>query len=258
MIYKHRFLIFIIIIVILGLIFSPILPVKQAIIKTLSPITKNLNSTSQNFRGFFSNIKSIKILSEENKEAKTRIQELEAELAQLKEIRHENEILKEELGFFQSEKEKSLIPAQIVSRSVSSYLQNITIDKGSNDGVNQNNLVVSQGYLIGIISEVGPEFSQIQLITDSKTIIPVILQNSRGTGLLKSNLKGLLIEDIPMDAVIKPGEMVLTSGLGETMPADFVVGRVETITSYQSQIFQTVKVISPIEFSKLEMIFVVK
>lgn len=256
--HKHRFLIFIIIILILGLIFSPLLPVKDAVYSLLSPFTKMLNSSSQKTRGFFTNIKSIQDLSRENKEAKARIGELEGELVRLKEIEHENQILKEEFGFFQKEREKKLVPAEITSKSVSAYLQNMTINKGTKDGVAKNQAVVSRGYLIGIISETSENFSQVRLVTDAKTIIPVMLQDSRGTGLLRANLSGLFAENIPIDVEIKSGEPVLTSDLGEIIPADIIIGKVETITSYRSQIFQTVKITSPVDFSKLEMVFIIK
>lgn len=258
MFYKHRFLIFLIVLVVFGLVFSPVLPVKQAILTITSPITKTLNNFSNNIRSFFISLKNVNNLAKENKNLKTSLRNLEVEIAYLNEVEHENIILTQELGFLQSEKEKNFIPSRIISRSTSSFLQDIIIDKGTKDGIKHGSPVVSQGYLIGVISQANDKFSQVQLITDSKTMIPVVLQQSRAIGLLKASLNGLFIEEIPIDNEVIEGEKILTSGLGEVIFQDLIIGQIEKVPTHKTQIFQTVKVKSPVEFSKLEMVFVIK
>lgn len=255
---NYRFLIILAIILVLGIILYPLKPVKNFMYVISSPIAGGLNNITSSIGGFFSDLGSIGKLSHENETLTEKNNLLEAEVVELKEYKHENEILKQELDFVGNKREKELIGAKIISREISPYLQNILIDKGKKDGVKEGQILMSQGYLVGIISQLFDDYSQAELITSSQTLIPVILQETRATGLLKSQLEGLYIEDIPVDQEIKKDESVLTSNLSENIPQDIPIGKVDEVTKHESEIFQTIKVKSPIEFSKLEFVFIVK
>ena len=255
---KYRLFIIIIIIIAVCLFFSPFKPVKNLFFQIFSPVTTTLNSVASNVRNFFGDIASIKNLSRENKTLKEENNSLTAQIAALNELKIENEALKKEIGFKQEAKQNNLIMAKIVSKSVTPYMQSFLIDKGEKDNVKKGQIVLSQGHLVGVISETYKDYADVELITNSKSLIPVILQTSRSMGLLKSNLEGLYIDNIPIDEEIKIDEVVLTSNLDKNIPSDIVIGKVSKITTYQSQIFQTIKITSPIEFSKLEFVFIVE
>jgi len=96
------------------------------------------------------------------------------------------------------------------------------------------------------------------LITDYNSLVPVILQDSRATGLLRGGLGGLVIEDIPLNIPIKAGEEVVTSGLGGTMPSGILVGKTNKIVSKEGDIFQKITLETPINIYYLEFVFVVQ
>ncbi len=255
---NYRFLVIIVIILIIGAMLYPIKPIKNFFYTITSPISSGLNHISSSIGGFFSDLGSIGRLSRENQSLTEKNNLLEAQIVELEEYKHENEILRKELDFIDSKKEKDMIGAKIISREVSPFLQTILIDKGQKDGIKVGSVLMSQGHLVGIVSQIFDDYSQAELITSTQTIVPVILQDSRATGLMKSQLDGLYIEDIPIDQDVKKGEAVLTSNLSENIPQDIPIGTVDEVTKYESQIFQTIKIKSPIEFSKLEFVFVTK
>lgn len=254
---KRLFIIFVAILIV-GALLSPLKPVKNFFYTISTPVTSSLNSLFGAIGGFFSDIGSIHTLSQENEKLTEEKNLLEAQVVELKEYKHENEILKKELDFVDNKGDRELIGAKIISKNISPYLQNILIDKGKKDGIVKGQILMSQGYLVGIVSEIFDDYSQADLITSSQTLIPVILQDTRASGLLKSQLDGLYIDDITIDQPIVKDEPVLTSNLSENIPEDVPIGSVEEITKKESQIFQNIKVKSPIEFSKLEFVFVVK
>lgn len=208
----------------------------------------------------FDIIRSIRNLRAENENLRKENLSLKNEIAELGEVRHENEVLKKELAFSQNESqsEKSLLPAEIVGRSPNSFSEFLIINRGSEDGVSENQAVVSEGFLIGKIVDVTSKTSKVFLINNSTSLVPVVLQNSRGTGLLRGGLDGLAVEDITLDSKVETGENVLTSGLGGELPSGLIIGTVEKIISKSSEIFQKVSVVSPVKLSRLEIVFVVK
>lgn len=250
----------VIIFALLGFIFYPwiILPIQNKIQQVLQPIARNFSNSSRNLGNFFSKLASIKNLDSQNQSLLDENLQLKAVVANLEELKHENEILKKEINFINTNSISNLMPAQIVAYSPNSYIKSFKINKGARDGIVKNLPVLSSGFLIGIITEVYENSSDVLFITDSKSLIPVILQESRATGLLQGGLKGLIMNEIPLDSVIKPDETVLTSGLGGDLPSGIPIGKATKIISAESAIFQKVIVESPIKFSNLEIVFVRK
>jgi len=258
---KWRIILGILIVILVLLIMSGVGAAKypqNVFWKTLRPISLGFQHSFGQIPSFFKNIFQIGQIIKQNSSLVTENLELQSELAKLSEVKYENEILKKELQFSQTEEAKTqLIPAAIIGRT-SGYLKAMTIDKGEKDGLTKGQAVVSQGFLIGTITEVRPDNSDVTLIADYNSLVPVVLEKSRGTGLLRGGLQGLIIEDIPLNIEIQSGENVVTSGLGGQIPAGIAVGKFLAVISRQGDIFQKVTVASPVDFSRLEVLFVVK
>jgi len=233
------------------------LPIRDTSQGFLKPISLIFTQTINSIGSFFSKIGSISTLNQKNDNLSEENLELKSKLAQMKELQHENEILKKELNFIQNKDTEKLIPAQIISYSPNSYIRSFKLDKGSKDGVKKNQPVISSGFLIGIINEVYDNTSDVLFISDTNSLIPVMLQDSRATGLLQGGLQGLIVREIALDSEIQEGEMVITSGY-ENLPSSIPIGKVTKIISAESEIFQKVMIESPINFNNLEIVFILK
>lgn len=254
-----KFFFFIVAVLIIGFFFSSeLIPIKNFFYKIIAPPAKSINGAVGNVGSFFSDLGSIKNLVKENNRLNQENLELKAQISDLKELEHENSILRQELGFSQGQKNFQLIPADVIGQSPTGFLQTIKIDHGSNDGIKVGQAVISNGFLVGIVEDLGPNYSDISLINNNRSIVPVVLQQSRGTGLLTGGLAGLTVTDIPLDINIIKNEVVVTSGLGNEINSGIPVGYIEKTISSASDIFQKATITSPINFSKLEFVFIVK
>ncbi|MEI6039799.1 MAG: rod shape-determining protein MreC [Candidatus Berkelbacteria bacterium] len=226
--------------------------------RTVSPVGAVLKVSFGRVPKTFTNIFEINRILKQNHDLINENLNLQSQLAQLNEVSYENEILKKELKFSQSQSlNMALVPSAIIGRA-SGYLKSVVIDKGEKDGVVKGQAVVSEGFLVGIIKSVQADSAEVTLVTDYNSLVPAILQDSRGTGLLRGGLEGLVVEDIPLNIGTKNGESVVTSGLGGQIPAGLVIGKVQNLISKPGEIFQKVSIGSPIDFSRLEVLFVVK
>lgn len=229
---------------------------KNILFKALKPFSIVSNYTVDKVVTIFGNFAHLNSLGKENQKLIKENLELQGQLAILKEVQHENEILKKEIGFLNNKGDLKLLPANIIGRSISGYLKTIIIDRGEEDGVKQNQAIISQGFLVGTVKHVFPKSAEIILITDNNSLVPVVLQDSRGTGMLRGGFGGLTVEDIPLNIPIKKGEQIVTSGLGGDVPMGLMVGTVEDVVSREGEIFQKVTVKSPIQIYFLEFVFV--
>lgn len=254
-IFFKRFLI-ILLIVFLGFILTDTFVIKgsRKISKIiLKPITAPFEFIGQKTSNFFIFFKESKNLTNENNQLKKENNNLAAENVKLKETIRQNEILAKE-----SAANPNLLAAPIISKSSTGFLKTLTISKGSESGISQNQAVINNGFLVGKITKVEKNSAEVSLITNPSLLIPATLESSRGTGILKGSLSGIVVEEISNDTKIQVGENVITNGLGNEISPNILVGKVEKIISKESEIFQKIIISSPIAFSRLDTVFIVK
>lgn len=232
-------------------------PIASVLQLTAQPVLASETAVSRTGINFFTIIASLKNLARENAALRQQNNELSAEITALKEVKHENDILRQELSFIK-ESADTYIPAQLIGRTAVGVIKDLIVSRGSADGLAVGQAVVAQGYLIGTVSEVGERQSTIRLVSHPQSIIPTLLQNSRTTGLLRGGIGGLTMTDILIDATIEANEAIVTSGLGGLLPAGIPVGKVVSVTAQNGDITKRATVNSPVDIAKLEVVFVRK
>lgn len=200
---------------------------------------------------------AINDLARDNAKLRLENSALEAELAKLHSVASENETLRQDLNFKKGRSDLLLIPAEVLTFSPTGLYQAFSINRGRRDGVKENQAVVSNGFLIGKIHEVAETTAEVWLITNRNLLTPVVLTGSQTVGLLSGGIRGLVVENIPLDTKVSSGESVVTSSLEGIYPAGIAVGRVEEVISSKEEIFLTLRLSTPSKFGDLTVVFVV-
>lgn len=221
------------------------------------PVLATETSASRESINFFKLFATLRQLAQENAELRSRNLELEAQLTQLKEVEHTNAILRQELNFVQGNQDDYL-PAQLIGRTATGLHKDLVINRGQGDGVATGQPVLAQGHLVGVVSATQSQQATVRLITHQRSLVPVILQDSRSTGLLQGGIGGLNLTDILIDATVNAGEAVVTSGLGGELPAGLPIGKVVATQAKKGDITKSATVSWPIDPTKLELVFVRK
>ena len=208
---------------------------------------------------FFVTIHSIKNLTAENESLRQQVRQLETDQSAVIEIEKENENLRKQLGFVQSQKNLSLIPAEVVGKSPNNLMQYLILNQGEKAGIKVGQAVVYEGILVGKIEEVSQNTAKVFSISNPTAAVPVITQDSRAVGLIRGEIDyGLVIEDVSKDVALIPGENIITSGLGQEYPRGLLVGKIDKVLSQGADLFQKASVKTLIDSAKLEMVFVIK
>ncbi|MEX1051896.1 MAG: rod shape-determining protein MreC [Patescibacteria group bacterium] len=202
-------------------------------------------------------IGSIRQLAKENSQLREQTVAQLAEIAELTNVKNENQQLRQDLNFNNLHPELSLQPATIISYSPIGSYQALTIDKGSQDGIIENQAVVSSGFLIGKIKNVAVSSAEVWLLTNRNLATPVILTGSQVTGILKGGIRGLVVDNIPVDTIIAPGELVVSSSLEGLYPAGLAIGQVEETISQKEEIFIALRISSPVNIANIRTVFVI-
>lgn len=257
---SRYFLILFFVLIIAGAILNPfglIQPVKDIVYRVFSPFTSATQKVGRGANNTLGTLVSLKDVIKENERLRIDNLELKAQNIRFKETERENKLLKKELEYKKGQN-TSLIAAKIIAKSPTGFMDTVIIDQGIKSGLKIDQPVVSNSFLIGRIRKVTAHTSEILLITSNQSKIPALLQDSRGDGIVQGGLRGLRIEDIPLDTNIKQKEAVITSNLGGIFPAGIPIGYIKQVVSSESDIAQSATITSPVDFSHLEMVLVIQ
>lgn len=217
----------------------------------LSNISKDLSKT---FSVFF----KISQLKKDNERLANQLIGLQVDRSRVMELETENQLLKKELGFLDQAQKGSMVSARIIERDPTTFFDNIIVDKGSSDGIEEGMAVTFNGVLAGQVKEVYEKSSKILLISGRDSLIQVMMQENRSKGILRGGLSGLYIENIISDTEYREGEYIITSGLGGKMRQGILVGKAGKTEAGSPGIFKNIAVEPLIDLSTLELVFIEK
>lgn len=240
----------------LGLSERTLGPVRTAVGTIIYPISRPIMEATQSVRSIAATIHAIKTLRADTQSLLSQNQALTAKVAELEAVRHENDSLRIALSFAEANQDEHLIVSQIVGRSPTTFLQSVEVDKGDVDGVKIDAPVIADGYFVGIVIRTSAHRSTIRFITSNDSLVAVLFTTTRAQGLLRGGLAGLVVNQVPLDAYVEPDEPVVTSALGGVVPANIPVGLAQKVQSTSSSIYQEIPITSPVNFSKLELVFI--
>ncbi|RME29523.1 MAG: rod shape-determining protein MreC [Candidatus Zixiibacteriota bacterium] len=195
-------------------------------------------------------------VNEENEKLRLTIVEQAVRIEELKQAQRENLRLRQMLGFSPPAQFR-LVPARVIAVSGVRVPLVATINRGTKDSVTINLPVVNQEGLVGKVSSVSPDFATVQLLTDRTNHIAVRLARSQDMGIVKPQQDGiLLLDNVPIQADVKVGDTVITSGLGGVYPEGLVVGTVTEVTRPKEQVFCRIILKPAVNFNRLQELFV--
>ena len=214
---------------------------------------------------FTDSINDLMNTYEENQRLKSQISSLEELEAQNEILQSENEELSALLDLQPSLVGKNVIASSVISRSPDTWLDSITIDVGSNSGIEKNMSVMTESGLVGHVTEVSATSSKVQLLiteNNQMTNVAVSIQTDDGivSGILSDydeKTQELILKQVPNDAQISEGNTVTTSGLGGVSPEGLIIGEVTSAKSDNFGLSQSVKVKPAADFKDIRTVLVV-
>ncbi len=154
--------------------------------------------------------------------------------------------------------------APVIARDPSGVLKTIVIGAGTDQGVRVDQVVLSEQGVVGRVSEAGSNYAKVVLITDSASTLSALIQTSRSSGIVRGQYgDSLIMEWILQSDPVKPGDIVVTAGLGlgnelrSLYPKGLVIGTVVDVTKAEVSAYQRAVVAPAVDFRKLENVLVV-
>jgi rod shape-determining protein MreC len=228
---------------------------------TLEPLVEAQTWLSNRFyaiRDFLTAPRDMAALRQENQMLQDEIAQLQRQNIELQQQISDMQVLSALLDFARTNPENRYSAASVIGRDPSPFLHFVIINRGSDDGLRRGMPVVTAQGLVGRVAAVSSAAARVQLITDPNAVVNVALQPSEAEAVLNGSMTGdLVLNQIPQEENVQPGDVVLTSGLGGNFPANVFIGQISGVRSLATDIFQRASVQPIVDFSQLEIVLII-
>jgi rod shape-determining protein MreC len=230
----------------------------------LRPIQGALHDTAESVSNAIGAFGEIQNLHTDNAALRRENERLAAENKRADVIEQENEQLTGLLQLRNSFKYETAA-AEVIARESSEVRRSVTISKGTDDGIEQGDVVIAAGgALVGRVSEAGPTFAVVTLISDRSSTVTGQTETSTATGQVVGQLGGALImQNIDSTEKVQVSEQVLTpgievaGGIRSSYPKGLLIGVITDVRKDPNAVVQTADLLPQIDLDKLGFVLVI-
>ena len=264
---KFTHIILVLLIIISGVLLSFstgsfVFNLKEIGFSVFSTVQKGVVGTIDYVGGIFTSIEQLATIKEEHEILTKKLEDYEFLQRTNAKIIQENERLNDIFGF-SNDYTYTTIGSRIIGRDPESLYSSITINKGSNHGVQKNMPVIAvQNGTVGVVGKVvsvGLFTSMVMPLYDFNSHISARIQSTRDLGLASGNGDSLTLQYIKDRVLVdlQYGDVVVTSGENDNYMREIPIGTIDSIETVDYDTSLIISLTPIIDFSRLEEVLVV-
>ena len=203
--------------------------------KIITPVQGFVSQASQNISSYLYRVKLRSNIEYEYNQLKAQNDELTLRSILYEELEQENAQLRALLGEYETRSTMNPMLARVIASETGNYFSTFTINKGKKDGVDTQMAVITSEGLVGYTYEVFDTTSKVITIIDDQASLAALIESSRDQGAVKGTLGSTgeplcRMYYLSADSVPRPGDRVITSGVGVSFPKGLLIGYVREST----------------------------
>ena len=228
----------------------------------LAPFRAAGTSLTKTAERYYSYMFRYEALEAENEALKKQVAELQDTARKADATERENTRLRNTMKLLESHDTYEEVDAYIIGWSSTDWSNTLTINRGTNAGIAENMVAITDnGEVVGLVSQVGPNFAVVKTVLDSTLEISATIATSGYNGMvsggyIEGNDKYLQMDYLPSSAIIRNKDQVVTSG-STLYPRGLILGSVVDAGFKETGVAKYAVLKPAAEISSLEQIFIV-
>lgn len=238
-------------------------PLRAVANYTIVPMQNGINTVGMWMSDLTKNLDTLKELQAENDALKAEISDLTMKMNLLKQDKEELTRLRELYKLDEYYSDYKTIGARVTSNDSGNWFSSFVIDKGKNDGIKVDMNVMAEDGLVGIITEVGPNWSRVRSIIDDASNVSGLVLSTSDTCIVNGDLTlmqegKIRFEQLPNnDTEIKSGEQVVTSHISNKYLQGILIGYVNEVHEDANNLTRSGYIIPAVDFQHLHEVLVI-
>lgn len=230
---------------------------------TVIPMQKGISYVGTWMSDLTDNFATLRDLQKENEDLQERVDTLTIDNTRLRQEQYELERLQELYKLDQNYADYEKVGAHVIANNGTNWFSSFTIDKGSNDGIRKDMNVLAGSGLVGIVTDVGPDYAQVRSIIDDGSNVSGMVLSTSDLCMVRGDLKlmedgRIRFEKLPNnDNVIEVGEQIVTSHISSTYLQGLFIGYISEISVDSNSLTRSGYITPAVDFSKLQEVLVI-
>ena len=241
---------------------GPVHKAQAAAMHVVAPLQSGTARVIKPFRDGWNWASELFSAQSQNRALRTQVQQLRSQLAQELVAQQQDA----ELRSMQHMRDSSVFPkgarfaqARVIARSTTAWYSTVTVDAGTDQGVRVNDAVVNGQGLVGRVSVVTPDASEVTLITDQDSYVDAMVVPNGSQGLVAGSVTGdVTLQYVDRSEKVVTGQAVVTSGMkGSIFTRGIPIGQVSAVAQQDVELYQSISVTPYVDFHTLDLVMVV-
>ncbi len=238
-------------------------PLRAVANYTIVPMQKGINTIGLWMSDFSHNFETIQELRKKNKNLQAEIDELTVKNNLLQQDKHELERLRELYALDELYADYQKVGARVTMNDSGNWFHSFVIDKGSNDGIKVDMNVMAGKGLVGIVTEVGPNWSRVRSIIDDASNVSALVLSTSDTCVVNGDLTLMQDGRIRFEMLanngteIKEGEQVVTSHISSKYLQGILIGYISEIHVDSNNLTRSGYITPVVDFEHLREVLVI-
>jgi rod shape-determining protein MreC len=182
--------------------------------------------------------------------------------SRLAQLELENQTLRKQLDFAQSQPTYDIVAAEVVKNDRESPRKVATIDKGKDDGLARGMAVTTpEGLMLGLITDLTAHTAQVTFIIDDSIHVSAVIQDTSDQGVMVGawqESKRLLLKEVDKNAKVAQGQRVVTGTLTNGVLPNIPIGYIYSVQREDISDTQTIELVPYANFDKLLTVSIVR
>ena len=229
------------------------------------PMQQGINQTGSWIFNTANDFKTLSQVLEENEKLKEKNAELTNQLTIAKIEQYELENLRQLFNLSEKYPTYEKVAANVIAKDSGNWFSSFTINRGQNDGIEPGMNVIAGSGLVGIVTEVGPNYAKVRSIIDDannvSAMVPSTGDNFNVSGNLKTMNESMVITFSGLrddENLIQVGEPVITSYVSDQYHQGILIGYISSIENGPNNLTKIGTITPVADFEHLEDVLVIK
>jgi len=230
---------------------------------TIVPMQNGINTIGLWMSDLTQNLDTLKELQVENKALQQEIDDLTVKNNLLQQEKHELERLRELYALDSQYSDYKKVGARVTANDSGNWFSSFVIDKGTKDGIKVDMNVMAGKGLVGIVTEVGPNWARVRSIIDDASNVSALISSTSDTCIVNGDLTlmqdgKIRFEQLPNNETeIENGELVVTSHISSKYLPGILIGYISEVHVDSNNLTRSGYITPAVDFQHLQEVLVI-
>lgn len=241
---------------------SLVAPLRNAVSMVVVPLQKGMNNLGLWTYDKVTTLQEISVVLDENNELKNQIDNLTEENNQLRQDSYELTRLRELYKLDEKYPGYTKVGARVIGVTTDNWSKAFKVDKGLDDGIKKDMNVIASGGLVGIVAEVGKNYSIVKTIIEDNNSVSGMLIDTNDTCIVEGDIElsdsGLVhLNRIKADITVRNGDKIVTSNISDKYLQGILIGYAKDVTADSNNLTQSGYLVPAVDFNNLQEVLII-